>query len=338
MISVIVPVYNAEPYLDQCLQSILHQTYADLEIIVIDDCSTDQSLNLCRAYAKKDKRVKVLANELNQGQVLSYTRGIQQATGDYIIFVDSDDWIELDMIEKLYQALRAHQSDIAVCGCWQTYPERKFKEPEDIDEIGLTCFSRDEVLEAAYAIHVPTNTIDHILKLYRCNKLFKKKLLLNNLMYTQAKIRVFEDNNLVIPCLLDADRIVYVNQPLYYYRRSHASTMSLFNEEVLQSGEKFLQNQEYIFKKKGVSHDMRSDVYVVCAYMINSILKLSDSLSQKRRYLQTVTQWIRTYDVKPEDVRNYGASKKFSYVFSLVAHQRYAWVLIMAAFYHLLKK
>jgi len=337
MISVIVPVYNAAEYLEQCIQSILGQSYTNLEIILVDDCSSDQSLDICRNYASKDKRIKVLYNTSNQGQVYSYTKGIKAATGDFIAFVDSDDWIAPTMIEELYQGICTSQADIAACGCWHVYPDQKVQEPIDIQKIGTRCFDRGEIIKAAGTIHTPANVIEYIIKLYRCNKLFRKELLLNNLEFIQLKVRVFEDNNLVIPCILDAKKIIYINKPLYYYRRSHSSTMSLFNEEVLKNMELFFENQEYIFKIKDVRHDMRSDVYMGCAYVINAVLKSKIDSAKKKQYLQIVGRWINKYHIVNVDVRQYGASKQFYFIFKLISHQQYGVSIILGKIYNFIK-
>ena len=241
------------------------------------------------------------------------------------------------MIEELYQGICTSQADIAACGCWHVYPDQKVQEPIDIQKIGTRCFDRGEIIKAAGTIHTPANVIEYIIKLYRWNKLFRKELLLNNLEFIQLKVRVFEDNNLVIPCILDAKKIIYINKPLYYYRRSHSSTMSLFNEEVLKNMELFFENQEYIFKIKDVRHDMRSDVYMGCAYVINAVLKSKIDSAKKKQYLQIVGRWINKYHIVNVDVRQYGASKQFYFIFKLISHQQYGVSIILGKIYNFIK-
>ena len=113
MISVIVPVYNVEKYIRQCLDSIVGQTYQDLEIILVDDGSPDSSGAICDEYAEKDSRIKVIHKQ-NEGQSIARNVGMQTATGDFIGFVDSDDSIDLEMFEKLFSAIDG--VDIAICG------------------------------------------------------------------------------------------------------------------------------------------------------------------------------------------------------------------------------
>lgn len=114
-ISVIVPIYNVEKYLEKCLNSIVNQTFSDIEIICVNDGSTDNSLAILNMFAKDDKRIKVISQE-NQGISVARNNGMKVATGEYIGFVDSDDWIDLNFYEKLYDAAKRYDADIAACG------------------------------------------------------------------------------------------------------------------------------------------------------------------------------------------------------------------------------
>lgn len=115
LISVIVPVYNVEKYLDKCVDSIVNQTYKNLEIILVDDGSPDNCPKMCDNWAKKDKRIKVIHKE-NGGVSSARNVGIDNAKGEYIGFVDSDDWTEKKYIQKLYEVLIQENADIALCG------------------------------------------------------------------------------------------------------------------------------------------------------------------------------------------------------------------------------
>ena len=114
LISVIVPIYNVEKYIDTCLKSITKQTYKNIEIILVDDGSTDLSAKLCDEWKKKDKRVKVIHQE-NKGVAQARNIGIDCATGKYISFIDPDDYIDYQMLEKLYDTLEKTNSQISIC-------------------------------------------------------------------------------------------------------------------------------------------------------------------------------------------------------------------------------
>ena len=124
-VSVIVPVYNVAPYLARCLDSLVGQTLHDIEIICIDDKSTDNSLEILRRYAKQDKRVRVIALEQNSGVSTARNAGIDAARGEYLGFVDSDDFVDTDFYEKLYMAAHAADADMARCGYKETLTNGK---------------------------------------------------------------------------------------------------------------------------------------------------------------------------------------------------------------------
>ena len=126
LVSVIIPVYNAKKYLRNCIESIVSQTYHNLEIILVDDGSTDDSKKLVDDYAKSDRRIKVF-HQKNMGLSGARNTGIKNATGKYITFIDSDDYIEPDMIKSLYEALIDSQADIAICSFKEIYPNGKTK-------------------------------------------------------------------------------------------------------------------------------------------------------------------------------------------------------------------
>ena len=122
-ISVIIPVFNVEPYIRKCLDSVLNQTYNNLEVIVINDGSTDNSGKICDEYAEGDRRVRVFHKE-NAGVSAARNAGIEAASGDYLAFADSDDYLELDMYEKLYAACKENNADMAVCNYNLVYDNR----------------------------------------------------------------------------------------------------------------------------------------------------------------------------------------------------------------------
>ncbi len=124
MISVFVPVYRVENYLEKCLDSITGQTYTDLEILLIDDGSPDRCGEICDRYADVDHRIQVFHTE-NHGLSSARNLGLEHAKGEYIGFVDSDDWIEPDMFARLLAAIEDNNADIAVCGRVMEYPDKK---------------------------------------------------------------------------------------------------------------------------------------------------------------------------------------------------------------------
>ena len=142
LISIIVPVYNMEQYMERCVNSIINQTYSNLEIILVDDGSTDRSPAMCDEYALKDARIKVV-HKANGGLSDARNAGLKVATGAYIGYVDSDDWVELSMYQKLYESCIENDAQVAVCRYAKAYQDR-------IERGGhgkVTAFDRDGVLK-----------------------------------------------------------------------------------------------------------------------------------------------------------------------------------------------
>lgn len=141
MISIIIPVYNVEQYLDKCLQSVINQTYQDIEIILVDDGSSDNSGILCDKWQEKDSRIKVI-HKSNGGVSNARNVAIEQANGEYLMFIDSDDIVSNDLCKVLFEMLKNDNADISICNATHIFDNRfDFKNTGEIH-----CYSRDEAI------------------------------------------------------------------------------------------------------------------------------------------------------------------------------------------------
>ena len=128
LITIIVPIYNVEQYLPKCIDSIINQTYQNLEIILVDDCSTDGTYKILEDYAKKDNRIKLIRNEKNLQNAETRNVGIRVATGKYLYFIDSDDWIDSDYIENMVEAAEKSEADVVMnLGVYHYYNKLRVK-------------------------------------------------------------------------------------------------------------------------------------------------------------------------------------------------------------------
>lgn len=234
LISIIVPVYNVEKYLSKCIESIINQTYKNLEIILVDDGSPDNCGKICDEYARKDKRIKVLHKE-NGGQGSARNLGLDNSTGEYIAFVDSDDWIELDMYERMYKEIKNSNSDIAICGIYNVTRIKTIQSSVCEDVLIL---NNQELMRDYF-----TTTNIHSVP---WNKLYNKKLWAN-LRFPENKYR--EDAFICYKVLSMAEKAVHIAKAKYFYLvRDGSSEHQKFSEKNLVSNE--LLDDEYEFVKQ----------------------------------------------------------------------------------------
>ena len=208
-VSVVVPVYNVEAYLDRCVESLVAQTLRDIEIILVDDGSTDNSPTLCDAWADKDARIRVVHKE-NGGLSDARNAGVEAAQADWIGFVDSDDWVELDMYETLYRHIVEDGSDIAVCGTRELYPTRivdPLPEKQYV-QTGKEAL-RDQLIGDVIHVWVPT-------------KLYAKRIVESKPLPIGL---AFEDTYIVADWFLQANLVSVDLKPLYCYWH-HDDTIS----------------------------------------------------------------------------------------------------------------
>ena len=236
MISVIVPVYDTSKYLHKCLDSIICQSYSDLEIIVVDDGSNDGSENICDEYACRDTRIKVIHKE-NGGLVSARKAGIAAATADLIGFVDSDDWIEPDMYEKLYEALTKSDADISMCGRFEEYTNRSRNVYHGIDE-GV--YKGDDLINKVFPRMIMNGLFFEwgIFPSY-WDKLFKRDAIEKYLLSVDDRIIMGEDAAGVFPCLLNVHAICVIHECLYHYRQSQFSMVRRKGDDVDVERERF---------------------------------------------------------------------------------------------------
>lgn len=242
LISVIIPVYNVANYLDKCIESIIAQTYYNLELILINDGSMDESGKICDGFAKKDQRIKVI-HQKNQGIAAVRNKGIIEAKGDYVFWVDGDDYVANTIIEELYRKLVQNKADMSICSYVQG-SDRNF------------CFDRKETAN--------TEILDYVKGLewiYKSNKFsfvmaaswakLIKKSLYKGLHYPNGKI--FEDIYMSHHLISKCSKIVYIDREMYYY---YQWPESILGKKLYLSKLDYLgafEDRIHFFKEKGLS-------------------------------------------------------------------------------------
>lgn len=259
-VTIIVPIYNTEKYLERCIRSLINQSLEDLEIILINDGSTDNSKDIIRKYEKADGRIKVI-DKNNTGVSDTRNRGIEEALGEYICFVDSDDWIEDDMISTMYQYIKIFNCEISMCTYTKEYENHSmprllnYKKVEVFQGEALKELHRRIIGPLGYEISNPS-TLDALS--IACGKLYKTSILKeNNINFIDMKVIGNEDCLFNIMAINQALKVVYLNLPLYHYwKENYKSLTSTYKKDLHIKWERL-----YKIIKKFLEDNKKDELY-----------------------------------------------------------------------------
>ena len=285
LISIIVPVYNIEVYLDRCIQSIINQTYSNLEIILVDDGSYDGSSVICDEWAKKDARIKTIHKE-NGGLSDARNKGVDISSGDYIGFVDGDDWIAPEMIERLLQAILKDKSDIAACAVEMIW--------ENSNATRMFTYRGDCVLskeEAQKALLEET-----LLKQPVWYKLYKKDIV-NCLPFEVGKHH--EDAFWSYQAIGKANQVSIISYIGYYYLQRKDSIMGeIYSKSRLDALEAIEERYKYIAKNfPSLKTEAKVSITESCIYHGQMILKHINSY-EKDEMFGRLSNLIKKYRLR----------------------------------------
>ena len=248
-LSVIVPVYNVQAYVAECLNSLLNQTYEDYEVVVVDDGSTDLSGMIAEDYCMRDERYRVIHKE-NGGLMSAWVRGVNESRGEYIGFVDSDDFVNVRSFEILMETALGFDADIVTCNY------------ERIDE-STSMFSEVNLVANQVKVYAD-NEIDVVremalpypggksFSMARWNKVFRRNVLVSNLIYCECLSRTFEDRYIVPACLYSADRVCVIDASLFYYRDRAGSNSGMYKPNLLEEILRMYDVQKRVLEDKGL--------------------------------------------------------------------------------------
>ena len=252
-VSVIIPVYNVEKYLEECLFSIEGQTLKDIEVILVNDGSTDSSPTICQRFAERNKNFVYLTKE-NGGLMSAWLMGVERSTGDYIGFVDSDDYIRPNMYERLFNRAIETGADIVMCGRKDITLAGEREAIDDWKEY----YSESEMLEIHSRVF-PSLRGGNVSSA-RWNKLFKREVFLANIKYCTCRSRYCEDRFIVPACLLTAKTFSYIPQALYVYRMRKTANSKTGNPKLFDAINLLVQTQTEMLKEKGIYDCYKKDL------------------------------------------------------------------------------
>ena len=276
IISVIVPVYNVENYLEQCLNSIIHQSYRNLEIILVDDGSVDQSARICNEFSRKDSRIKVI-HQVNSGVSVARNTGIEAATGDYITFVDSDDWLETDMYKAMCDIAKSTQNvELVMCDFVNVKSNTNVNISSDIRG---GYYTKKEIISEIYPTLLVTEYFGRIPIVSVCNCLFKKELLMQNKVSFEVDLRYSEDYLFMAQVMLHTDTFYYLKGYNYYNYRQYEQSRSKKFQFEWWSNLLFLNNKMKNLLSDTKEYDFSRQIKL---QLIHSALFLSSSISSNK--------------------------------------------------------
>ena len=290
-ISVIVPIYNVEPYLRRCIDSIINQTYENLEIILVDDESPDNCGQICDDYAKKDTRIKVI-HKKNGGLSDARNVGLEVCTGDFISFVDSDDWIELNTYEIMMKSMNEYNADMVVSNINYVY---KNKVESKYSEDKIRCFNKEEAMKELIK--------DGLVQAVVWNKLYKR-VFIDNLRFKVGKLN--EDEFFTYKICAKAERIVYIPEALYQYRQREDSIMGTYTLQRMDGVEALYERMNFIKNKFPQLYTLEKLRFCyACIYhyqmlLINNILdkKTRNTLIKYRKSIRFCLNDVSKYSLK----------------------------------------
>ena len=231
-VSIVIPVYNVEKYLRKCLDSVCAQDDCVEEIILVNDGSTDNSLEICNEYAKTDKRISIINSE-NRGVEQAIVTGINAANGDYIGFVDGDDYIDADMFGTLYDTIINVSADMVICGYDRVDENCNFLSRYSLplpSKVGI------EKIGGAFPFEIlPHTSGEPFMSYARWNKLFRRECILNNAFFRAHGLRVGEDTALMYSVIFSLSKISYVDKSLYHYVQRANSIVHSFSADYINN-------------------------------------------------------------------------------------------------------
>ena len=317
LISVIVPVYNVEQYLPKCIDSIINQTYSNLEIILIDDGSTDKSGRICDCYKEKDERIKVI-HKPNGGLSSARNKGLEFAKGDLIGFVDSDDYLELTMYEHLINGMKDSNADISMCNFY--YDNNGIKKIANPNTVN--CYFEKEI-----KYHNIYNEYSAV-TIHTWNKLYKKYIF-DYLRFPDGL--VFEDTNILCDILSQTNKIAYISEPLYNYVFRSESIFHSFSikhfDNVGSSNRIISFFEKNSYKELAIKEKNRKSLIIISNLSKTHLYHINNPEIYNKYYnelLLTVKEL--KWNESSKYVKRFKIFKKYYIYFRYIEYKLYYWI------------
>lgn len=304
LISIIIPIYNVEEYLNRCVESIVKQTYKNIEIILVDDGSPDKCPTICEEWKKNDIRIKVV-HKKNGGLSDARNEGLKISTGQYICFVDSDDYVAENFVEKLYFLIKKFNTDLAAVGICEFDKNKVIS--SNIEKENVEIYSGEDAIKELFFDRTYSN--------YAWNKMYKKSL------FEVVKFpinRKMEDLGTTYKIILDTNKIVYTNEKLYFYYQRDNSILHSINYDFYK--DKFELSYQRYKDINDVYPDLKENKEFILKVIFqtykalhnsihwfdwkNDVRKIYKSSEEKFCYKVEIKYWMYILKIKVENIIN----------------------------------
>lgn len=286
LVSVLVPIYNVEKYIERCARSIFEQAYENLEIIFVNDCTPDNSVGVLRKvlaeYPNRIAQTQIINHEKNLGLAGARLTGLKTSTGKYIQNIDSDDYIDKNMISDMVALAEQENADITICDFMYVYTNKKEHIYVNPPLDPLSC------LECVLVGIVHSSV---------CNKLIRRDLFINNRIHQFVGLDLREDFSVLYKLVYYCKRIAYLPKAYYYYRQNASSVVNNYNEKSGKSGLLLIDDLSHFIEKERLG-EIDSRLKEMVNYKIVSILCEYLLLSQERQYLQEYIELVRAFKLR----------------------------------------
>lgn len=302
MISLIVPVYNVRPFIEEFLNSVVNQTYKDFEAILVDDGSTDGSAEILDLYAQQHRFFRVI-HKTNGGIVSAWKRGIYEAKGEYIAFADPDDILMPHMLEYQNQKITEFNADIVITGIKRLEGNKLSLMPADNHNLNEGLYECDSLEKIKSELFGSLKNHNDAFLFFRWNKLFKKEIILKNLVYSPDEVSFGEDVCISASVIFDSQRLYYSYEPLYVYRiRDNSLTTVKFNSKQIDNAEEVVESVFKMLRAKNRYEDFifyNYTSYHIC-YLIKKIVGDGQKNSIKKQNINKLknSSLVRLYSIK----------------------------------------
>ena len=261
LITIIVPVYNVEKYLDECINSLINQDYKRIEIILIDDGSKDNSLKICKEFEKKYKNIKLIEQK-NSGVSIARNKGIENANGEWICFVDSDDYMEKNMISKMVEEANKETFDILITPPIMDYKKVSEKAKIFDEEINFTNKNKDKLLLNVICRQYKEKNVTHINAGGPWGKLYKTEFIRNNNLSFIVGLKRMQDVIFNLYSMNIANKVIYREIFLYHYRINSESVCLKYNSTIFETFSAVIENMLLFAKENNKKADFYQAIYL----------------------------------------------------------------------------